>query len=181
MARQCYNRRVEFTVPDALDVLVVLGSISDQELAAQMRAVFDEYGVRAHYVVCSAHRDHGRLAVLIPAAESAGAGVVIAAAGMAAHLPGVCAALTTLPVIGVPGSSGLLGVDALLSIVQMPPGIPVATVGIDGGRNAALLAVEMLAISRPELREKLGRFREQLQQRNREDSVKLQQQMQQGT
>ncbi len=164
---------VSLTSP--LDVLIVVGSLSDKPILEPMRSVFAEFGVAAHYAVCSAHRDHERLAELIPAAEAAGAGVVIAVAGMAAHLPGVCAALTTLPVIGVPGSSGLLGLDALLAIVQMPPGIPVATVGIDAGRNAALLAVEILAVGRGELRGKLQQFRAQQRERNRADSAKLQQ------
>jgi 5-(carboxyamino)imidazole ribonucleotide mutase len=168
---------VEFTLPEVVDVLVLLGSLSDKAIAGQMRGVFEEFGVRAHYEVCSAHRDHERLAQLIPAAETAGAGAIIAVAGMAAHLPGVCAALTTLPVIGVPGSSGLLGVDALLAIVQMPPSIPVATVGIDAGRNAALLAVEILAVGRVELRGRLRAFREQLKKRNREDSAALREQL----
>lgn len=158
-------------------MLVILGSISDKALAGQMRPVFAEFSVRAHYEVCSAHRDHGRLAELIPAAEAAGAGVVVAVAGMAAHLPGVCAALTTLPVIGVAGSSGLLGLDALLSIAQMPPGIPVAAVGIDAGRNAALLAVEILAVGRKELRPALSAFRAKLRERNREDSAILREQL----
>jgi 5-(carboxyamino)imidazole ribonucleotide mutase len=164
---------VSLTPP--LDVLVVVGSLSDKPILEPMRAVFAEFGIAAHFEVCSAHRDHERLAELIPAAESAGVGVVIAVAGMAAHLPGVCAALTTLPVIGVPGSSGLLGLDALLAIVQMPPGIPVATVGIDAGRNAALLAVEILAVGRTALRDKLSQFRNLQREKNREDSAKLQQ------
>lgn len=155
----------------------MLGSISDKELAAQMRGVFAQFSIRAHFEVCSAHRDHERLSALIPAAEAAGAGVVVAAAGMAAHLPGVCAALTTLPVIGVPAAGGLLGLDALLAIVQMPPGIPVAAVGVDAGRNAALLAVAILAVGRPELREKLATFRAELRRRNREDSAALRDQL----
>lgn len=167
--------------PEPLDVLVILGSLSDKALAGQMQPVFAEFNVRAHYEVCSAHRDHARLAELVPAAEAAGAGVVLAVAGMAAHLPGVCAALTVLPVIGVPGSSGLQGLDALLSIAQMPPGIPVATVGIDAGRNAALLAVEILAVSRTKLREALGAFRVKLRERNQEDSAALREQLGAGT
>ena len=174
----CYNPCVFFAdLPGGLEVLVLLGSASDKAIAEQMVEVFGEFGVRAHFMVCSAHRDHERLAALVPAAESAGARVIIAVAGMAAHLPGVCASLTTLPVIGVPGSSGLLGMDALLSIAQMPPGIPVACVGVDAGRNAALLAVVILATSRTELREALEHFREELRRRNREDSAALEQVM----
>jgi 5-(carboxyamino)imidazole ribonucleotide mutase len=160
-------------LPERTDVLVVLGSLSDAPVAEQMRPVFAESGVAAHFEVCSAHRDYERLWALLPAAEVAGARVIVAVAGMAAHLPGVCAALTTLPVIGVPGSSGLLGLDALLSIAQMPPGVPVAAVGIDAGRNAALLAVEILATARPELRERLAAYRADLRERNREDGAQL--------
>lgn len=160
-----------------VDVLVLLGSLSDKPLAAEIKAVLDEFGVSARYEVCSAHRDHGRLAKLVPEAEAAGAQVFIAAAGMAAHLPGVVAALTVRPVIGIPASSGLKGVDALLSIAQMPPGIPVACVGIDAARNAALLAVEILAISQPALAAKLRDYRTGLALKNQSDSVELRQEL----
>jgi 5-(carboxyamino)imidazole ribonucleotide mutase len=160
-----------------LQVLVVLGSRSDKALAEEAKGLFDEFGVSAQYEVCSAHRDHERLVGLIPAAEAAGAQVFICAAGMAAHLPGVVAALTAKPVIGIPGSSGLLGLDALLAIAQMPPGIPVATVGIDAGRNAALLALEILALGDPKLATKLSEYRGALTQRNRLDSAKLREEL----
>jgi 5-(carboxyamino)imidazole ribonucleotide mutase len=161
----------------SIDVLVLLGSLSDKALAAEIKTVLDEFGVRARYEVCSAHRDHGRLAKLVPEAEVAGAQVFIAAAGMAAHLPGVVAALTTRPVIGIPASASLKGVDALLSIAQMPPGIPVACVGIDGARNAALLAVQILATSRPTLAAKLQEHRASMAARNQGDSAKLNEQL----
>jgi 5-(carboxyamino)imidazole ribonucleotide mutase len=164
---------MNITMPAKLDVLVVLGSLSDKELAKQMRPVFEEFEIAAHYAVCSAHRDHERLGALVAAAEEAGARAIVAVAGMAAHLPGVCAALSVLPVIGVPGSSGLLGVDALLAIVQMPPGIPVATVGIDAGRNAALLACEIAAVARPEVGAKLKELRATMRLKNREDDAAL--------
>ena len=109
-------------------MLVLLGSISDKAMAWQMAPVFEEFGVTAHFAVCSAHRDHERLAQLVPLAEKRGAAVFIGVAGMAAHLPGVIAALTTRPVIGVPCEGKLDGLDALLAIAQMPPGIPVAAV-----------------------------------------------------
>ena len=160
-----------------LSVLVVLGSRSDKALAEEAKSVFDEFGVAAGYEVCSAHRDHERLVGMIPAAEAAGVQVFICAAGMAAHLPGVVAALTVKPVIGIPGSSGLLGADALLSIVQMPPGIPVATVGIDAARNAALLALQILALSDAQLATKLSEYRGALTQRNRLDSAKLREEL----
>lgn len=173
----CYNRRVQESAFAQLDVLVVLGSLSDKALAQQMQPVFREFGISAAFEVCSAHRDHERLPGLIAQTEAAGAVAVIAVAGMAAHLPGVIAAQTVLPVIGVPGSSGLAGLDALLSIAQMPPGIPVACVGIDAGRNAALLAAEIVATSRPELRAKLYKYRGELREKNREDSDKLRAEM----
>lgn len=167
----------ETTLPARLDVLVLLGSLSDQAVAEQMVPLFDEFGVTAHFEVCSAHRDHERLAQLIPLAEKRGAGVFIGAAGMAAHLPGVIAALTTRPVIGVPCEGKLSGLDALLSIAQMPPGIPVAAVAVGGGRNAAILAVQILAVADATLRRKLTTFRGKLTRANRADSLKLRQEI----
>jgi 5-(carboxyamino)imidazole ribonucleotide mutase len=164
---------IELNLPNELDVLVVLGSISDKAQAEKMQPVFAEFGVRAHYAVCSAHRDHERLGKLIPAAEKAGCRVVVGVAGMAAHLPGVCAALTTLPVIGVPCTGALDGMDALLSVAQMPPNIPVACVAINGGNNAAILAVQICAAGRPELKEKLQEFRVKLREKNRRDNARL--------
>lgn len=164
-------------LPQNLDVLVLLGSISDKAVAEQMVSVFSDFGITAHFAVCSAHRDHERLAGLIPAAEDAGCKTVIAVAGKSAHLPGVCAALTTMPVIGVPAMNSGIWQDALYSIVNMPPSIPVACVGIDAGRNAALLAVQQVAIGRPELRQKLREFRDELREKNRRDSAKLQQEL----
>jgi 5-(carboxyamino)imidazole ribonucleotide mutase len=167
----------ETTLPAKLDVLVLLGSISDMAVAEQMVPVFAEFGVKAHFEVCSAHRDHERLAQLVPLAEKRGAGVFIGVAGMAAHLPGVIAALTTRPVIGVPCEGKLDGLDALLAIAQMPPGIPVAAVATGGGRNAAILAVQILATSDAGLRRKLTSFRRKLQRSNRADSEKLRKEM----
>jgi 5-(carboxyamino)imidazole ribonucleotide mutase len=158
-------------------VLVLLGSISDKDVAAQMTPVFEEFGVRASFAVCSAHRDHERLMKLLDGAPAAGVKVVIAVAGKAAHLPGVCAAASTLPVIGVPVESGMLGLDALLSIAQMPPGIPVASVGVGAGRNAALLAVQILSIADEGLRSQLADFRVKLRESNRADSEKLNQEL----
>jgi phosphoribosylaminoimidazole carboxylase PurE protein len=108
-------------------------------------AVLEEAGVEHEFIVSSAHRDPGRTAELATGAREAGFGVIICGAGLSAALPGVVAAHTDLPVIGVPVSAGTLGgLDALLSIVQMPPGVPVATVGIDNSRNAAHLALRIL-------------------------------------
>ena len=113
--------------------------------------------------ISSAHRNPEKTAQLAKNAEAEGVQVIIAAAGMAAHLPGVIAAHTILPVIGVPLVSGNLGgIDALLSIVQMPTGVPVATVAIGGVKNAALLAIQILALNNPELKEKLRIYRNQL-------------------
>jgi len=160
---------------EQLDVLVVLGSLSDKPVAEQIKPILDELGLKSSFHVCSAHRDHERLVTLIPEAEQRGAKAVIAMAGKAAHLPGVCAALTSLPVIGVPVDSGLQGLDALLSIAQMPPGVPVACVGINGGRNAALLAAQIIATGETgELRAKLHTYRQQLQKKNRTDDAELQ-------
>ena len=122
-----------------------------------------DFGVDYDFHISSAHRNPEKTAQLAKNAEAEGVQVIIAAAGMAAHLPGVIAAHTILPVIGVPLVSGNLGgIDALLSIVQMPTGVPVATVAIGGVKNAALLAIQILALNNPELKEKLRLYRNQL-------------------
>jgi len=128
-------------------VCILIGSDSDAPTMAQACAALDEAGVKYEMKVASAHRSPERTRQLVTDAERAGAAVFIAGAGMAAHLPGVVASFTTKPVIGVPLSgSTLQGLDALLAVVQMPPGIPVAAVAIDGARNAAVLAAEILAL-----------------------------------
>src|SRR5438067_11751559 len=127
-------------------VCIIMGSDSDAEVMSQACAALDEVGVGYEMKVSSAHRSPERTHAIIADAERDGAGVFIAGAGMAAHLPGVVASLTTKPVIGVPLSgSALQGLDALLAVVQMPPGIPVATVAIGGARNAGVLAAQILA------------------------------------
>jgi 5-(carboxyamino)imidazole ribonucleotide mutase len=143
-------------------VAILMGSKSDWEVMRQARDVLAEFGVPAECRVLSAHRTPVETAEYIAAAESRGIEVVIAAAGGAAHLAGVCAAHTVLPVLGVPmESASLKGLDSLLSTVQMPAGIPVGTlaIGAPGARNAALLAIAILGAGRPELREKLRAFR----------------------
>jgi 5-(carboxyamino)imidazole ribonucleotide mutase len=126
---------------------IVVGSLSDREVVAPATAVLDEFGVPWEWRVISAHRSPEALAEYARTAEERGLRALIAAAGGAAHLPGVLAAQTILPVVGIPvADRNLGGLDALPSIAQMPPGIPVATVGIDGARNAALLAVAILAL-----------------------------------
>jgi 5-(carboxyamino)imidazole ribonucleotide mutase len=127
-------------------VLILMGSDSDAEVMSQAAAALDEAGVPYEMTVASAHRTPERTKQIVNDAEANGAAVFIAGAGMAAHLPGVIASFTTRPVIGVPLSSGALqGVDALYAIVQMPPGIPVASVAIGGARNAGILAAQMIA------------------------------------
>ena len=144
-------------------VLVIMGSDSDFSVMQQTFKVLQQFGVAYHAEVCSAHRTPESAAQIAQSAFDDGFGVVIAAAGLAAHLPGVVAAHTILPVIGVPIASGALnGVDALYSIVQMPTGIPVATVAIDGAANAAILAVQILACSDSSLADKLVRHKSDL-------------------
>jgi 5-(carboxyamino)imidazole ribonucleotide mutase len=143
-------------------VAIVMGSSSDAEVAAKAEEILREFGIEFETSVISAHRNPNRIHHYVSGLESSGFGVVIAMAGLAAHLPGVVASLTVLPVIGVPvGSGPLNGQDALYSIVQMPPGIPVATVGISNSRNAALLAVQMLMAGEPQLVEKMKQYRKQ--------------------
>ena len=133
-------------------VAVILGSASDLPKIEKTFTTLEEYGVPYEAHIFSAHRTPDEAAVFAAGAREAGFGVIIAAAGMAAHLAGALAARTTLPVIGVPVSAAKLdGMNALLSTVQMPSGIPVASVAIDGGVNAALLAVEILSLSEPSL------------------------------
>lgn len=137
-------------------VAVLMGSDSDLPIVEKGIAVLKEYDVPHEVHVYSAHRTPTECAQFVRSAEDAGFGVIIAAAGMAAHLAGAVAANTTLPVIGIPISSkNTGGMDALLATVQMPSGMPVATVAIDGAANAALLAVEILALGEPSLREQL--------------------------
>ncbi|MDZ7393510.1 MAG: 5-(carboxyamino)imidazole ribonucleotide mutase [candidate division KSB1 bacterium] len=141
-------------------VAIVMGSESDRETMRAAEAALAYFQVPFETLVLSAHRTPDATAEFAKSAASRGFAVVIAAAGMAAHLPGVMAAHTTLPVIGVPlDSSPLRGVDALYSIVQMPSGVPVATVGIGAAANAALLAVQILAVTDPALAEALAQFK----------------------
>ena len=135
---------------------IIMGSTSDLPKMEPAVGILKEYGVTVDVRCLSAHRAHAGLSAFLEEANENGTEVIIAAAGMAAALPGVVASQTVLPVIGVPLSGSVLdGMDALMSIVQMPPGIPVATVAINGGKNAVHLALQIMAVSRPELREKL--------------------------
>ena len=137
-------------------VAVIMGSDSDLPIVEKAIETLKGYGIPYEVHVYSAHRTPDEAKHFSENAEKNGFGVIIAAAGMAAHLAGAIAANTTLPVIGIPVKSAVLdGVDALLSTVQMPPGIPVATVGINGAKNAAILAAEIIAVGNTELSEKL--------------------------
>ncbi|MEA2237767.1 MAG: 5-(carboxyamino)imidazole ribonucleotide mutase [Thermoanaerobaculia bacterium] len=129
-------------------VCIIMGSDSDAEVMSQACAALDDAGVTYEMSVASAHRSPERTKEVITKAERDGAAVFIAGAGMAAHLPGVVASFTTKPVIGVPLVGGALqGLDALLAVVQMPPGIPVATVAVGGARNAGILAAQIIALT----------------------------------
>ncbi|HEU4451564.1 MAG TPA: 5-(carboxyamino)imidazole ribonucleotide mutase [Longimicrobium sp.] len=145
---------------------IIMGSRSDYETMAEAARILDELGVAYEMEVVSAHRTPDRMFAYAEGAEGRGIEVIIAGAGGAAHLPGMTASKTVLPVIGVPVlSSALNGIDSLLSIVQMPRGVPVATVAIGkaGAANAGLLAARILAAGDPELRQKLHAFRRQLE------------------
>ncbi len=143
-------------------VAILLGSKSDEDVMRGCSDYLARFGIEYELKILSAHRQPDETAAFVKNAEKNGFSVIIAAAGMAAHLPGVAASHTTLPVIGVPlDGSALHGIDALYSIVQMPSGIPVATVAIGsaGAKNAAILAAEILALHNPALKEKLTEFR----------------------
>ena len=141
-------------------VAIIMGSDSDMPILRKTKRTLDEFGVVSETHVYSAHRTPDEASAFARSAAENGFGVIIAAAGMAAHLAGAIAANTTLPVIGIPCSSNNLeGIDALLSTVQMPSGVPVATVAINGGVNAALLAVQILALGDETLAQKLAEKR----------------------
>lgn len=143
-----------------MKVGIIMGSTSDLEVMSAAFAVLDQFGVPYEKKVISAHRAPALLAQWAGTARDRGLDVIIAGAGGAAHLPGVTAAYTTLPVIGVPiNGKAFGGMDALLSIVQMPSGIPVATVSVNGAKNAALLALSILSVSEPSVKDKLDEFR----------------------
>ncbi len=153
-----YKIDIILTTVSNVKVLVVMGSRSDSHVADKVTAILDEFGVEYDVEVTSAHRNPEKVEELAKKDYDA----FIAIAGLSAALPGVMASHTLKPVIGVPVSAKLGGIDALLSIAQMPPGVPVATVGIDNGKNAALLAVEMLALRDEGLARKLREYRERV-------------------
>ncbi len=156
------------------DVGIIMGSDSDLEVMQEAGEMLDGFGLSYEYTICSAHRLPQATAEYAQNAAGRGVKVVIAGAGGAAHLPGVIAAYTYLPVVGVPiKSSTLSGVDSLYSIVQMPKGIPVATVAINGSANAALLAVQILALGDDRLQSALLKYRQNMAQGVLEKDQKL--------
>lgn len=145
-------------------VLIIMGSKSDYEVVSKAEAVLDEFGVERETRIISAHRTPGAAHEVAAGAEEAGFEAVICAAGKAAHLAGVIASSTVLPVIGIPmKTSDLGGMDSLLSTVQMPKGVPVATVAIGGAENAALLAIQLMGAKYPELREAFREYKQKME------------------
>lgn len=143
-------------------VSIIMGSTSDLNVMEAAAKVLDEFEIPFEINALSAHRTPEAVEIFAKGAQDRGIQVIIAAAGMAAHLPGVIAAMTTLPVIGVPINASLNGLDSLLAIVQMPPGIPVATVAVNGAQNAGILAVQMIALGDKEVALKLEVFKNNL-------------------
>ena len=150
-------------------VLIIMGSKSDLSVAEKATALLKKFGISYDVAVASAHRTPARVEDLVKDSE---ADVFIAIAGMSAALPGVVASFTVKPVIGVP-VSGKMTMDAILSVVQMPPGIPVAAVGLDRGDNAAILAAEMLSITDPEIEEALRAYRIEMAEKVIKDSYEV--------
>ncbi|MDR2810365.1 MAG: 5-(carboxyamino)imidazole ribonucleotide mutase [Tannerellaceae bacterium] len=146
-------------------VSIIMGSTSDLPVMEKAAKLLDEMEIPFELHALSAHRTPAEVEDFAKGAKERGIKVIIAAAGMAAHLCGVIASMTTLPVIGVPINSSLSGMDALLAIVQMPPGIPVATVGINGALNAGILAVQILSTGDEKLQEKLAAYKEDLKKK----------------
>lgn len=153
---------------------IIMGSDSDYPTMREAAAVCEEFGISAEVRVVSAHRTPADMAEYATTAHERGIKVLIAGAGGAAHLPGMVASYSPLPVIGVPiATKQLRGLDSLLSIVQMPAGVPVATMAIGGGRNAGILAVEILSVAMPELREKLIAFKSTMAESSRSKNSSL--------
>ncbi|MGM0415052.1 MAG: 5-(carboxyamino)imidazole ribonucleotide mutase [Bacillota bacterium] len=156
------------------EVGIIMGSDSDLPVMKEAAEVLDQFELEYELTVVSAHRTPDRLYSYAATAEEKGLDVIIAGAGGAAHLPGMVAAVTTLPVIGVPvKTSKLSGLDSLYSIVQMPPGVPVATVAINGAKNAALLAVQILARSDDKLNQKQKAYRKEMKEKVLDTAAEL--------
>ena len=146
-------------------VSIIMGSTSDLDVMASAAKLLDEFEIPFEINALSAHRTPDEVETFAKGAKDRGIKVIIAGAGMAAHLPGVIAAMTPLPVIGVPINASLSGFDSILAILQMPPGIPVATVAVNGAMNAAILSVQMMAIGDEVLMKKLVSYKESLKQK----------------
>jgi 5-(carboxyamino)imidazole ribonucleotide mutase len=158
-----------------IKVGIVMGSDSDLKIMKEAADVLEQFGIGYEVIIASAHRVPHVTARYAESAAERGLEVIIAGAGAAAHLPGVIAALTTLPVIGVPiRTAALGGMDSLYSIVQMPKGIPVATMAIDGAKNAGIFAAQILAVKYPELQEKLRAFKQKMAEEVQQKAEKLQ-------
>lgn len=146
-----------------MKVSIVMGSISDKEVGNKVIKILEKFGVEYELRVISAHRTPYIATEFAEKAEENGTEVIIAIAGKAAHLAGVLAGISPLPVIGIPAKSSTMdGLDSLLSVVQMPKGVPVATVAIDGGENGGLLAVQILSVKYPELRQKFKEYKKEM-------------------
>lgn len=156
-------------------VSIVMGSTSDMPVVEKTISALKNFGVEVETMVCSAHRTPEIAADFAKNARANGTDVVIAAAGKAAHLPGVLAAFTTLPIIGLPIKSSFMdGLDSLLSIVQMPSGVPVATVAVNGAENAAILAVQMMSLKYSELEAKLNQYKNDMKEKVIESNKSIQ-------
>ena len=154
---------------------IVMGSDSDMSVMSKAAEVLDQFGIDYEMHIISAHREPDVFFEWAKGAEERGIKVIIAGAGMAAHLPGMCAALFPMPVIGIPmHTTSLGGRDSLYSIVQMPSGIPVATVAINGGKNAGILAAKILAVSDPELLSRLKEFTQNMKEEVEAKDMRLQ-------
>ncbi|MDD2328080.1 MAG: 5-(carboxyamino)imidazole ribonucleotide mutase [bacterium] len=154
-------------------ISIIMGSTSDLPVMEKAAQFLNEMEIPFEINALSAHRTPEEVEKFAKGARERGIRVIIAAAGMAAHLPGVIASMTTLPVIGVPIKASLDGLDALLAIVQMPPGIPVATVGINGSLNAAILALQMIATGDESAQQKLAAYKENLKKKIRQANEEL--------
>lgn len=154
---------------------IVMGSDSDMPVMSKAADMLEKFGISYEMTIISAHREPDQFFEYAKSAESRGLKVIIAGAGMAAHLPGMCAAIFPMPVIGIPmHTTSLGGRDSLYSIVQMPTGIPVATVAINGGANAGILAAKILAVSDPELLQKLKDYSQEIREQVEAKDARLQ-------
>lgn len=147
-----------------MKVAIIFGSKSDIDIMKGAKKALDEFGIKSEAFILSAHRVPEKLKEVVEGFEDNKTEVIIAGAGLAAHLPGVIASFTTIPVIGVPIKAEISGLDSLFSIVQMPKAIPVATVGINNSYNAGILSAEILSVKYPELKEKLKTYRKNMKE-----------------